>query len=114
MEAFFSNEVMDGIQAARKKAERQKNRLCVHVGEEVYPVVKYWESGFSVELDAVPKLRGLIDLYDGPRHLSQCLIIRANQDGGRMNYEFKRRTEATDKAPLDYERDNDAPIALLR
>ena len=113
MEAFFSNEVMDGIAAARKKAERKKNRLCVHVGDDVYPVAKYWGTGFSVELETVPKLRGLVDLYDGSRHLSQCLIIRADQDGERMNYEFKRRTDASDNAPLDYERDSDAPIALL-
>jgi len=75
MEAFISNEVLDGIKAARQKAERKKNRLRVHVGEDVYPVVKYWRTGFSVDLDTVPKLRGLVDLYDGGRHLSQCLII---------------------------------------
>lgn len=113
MEAFFSNEVMDGLKAARKKAERQKNRLCVHVGDDVYSVVKYWETGFSVQLDTVPKLRGLVDLYDGSRHLSQCLIIGDAQDGDLMTYAFKRKTEAADFAALDYEQENDAPIALL-
>jgi len=114
MEAFISNEVLDGIKAARQKAERKKNRLRVHVGEDVYPIVKYWRTGFSVDLDTVPKLRGLVDLYDGGRHLSQCLIIRADKNGERMNYEFKRRTEAVENAALDYEVDDDAPIALLK
>ncbi len=114
MEAFFSSEVLDGIKSARNKAERKKNRLRVHVGEEIYPVFKFWGTGFSVDLETVPKLRGLVDLYDGGRHLSQCLIIRADKDGDRMNYEFKRRTEAVENAPLDYERDDDAPIALLK
>lgn len=114
MEAFFSKEVMDGLKSARQKAERRKSRLCVHVGDEAYPVLKSWENGFSVEADTVPKLRGLVDLYDGPRHISQCLIIRAEAGEDTMTYEFKRRTEAVDKAPLDYERSDDAPIALLR
>ncbi len=114
MEAFFSNEVMDGIKAAQKKAERKKNRLRVHVGEDIYPVAKFWGAGFSVDLETVPKLRGLVDLYDGARHLSQCLIIRAEKDGEWMNYEFKRRTEAVENAPLDYEHDTSAPIALLK
>ena len=113
MEAFFSSEVMDGLKAARKKAERKKNRLCVHVGDDVYSVIKYWETGFSVDLETVPKLRGLVDLYDGARHLSQCLIIRADQDDDVMTYEFKRRTEAVDHAAVDYEQSKAAPIALL-
>jgi len=114
MEAFFSSEVMDGLKAARKSAERKTNRLRVHVGKDIYPVIKFWGGGFSVDLETVPKLRGLVDLYDGSRHVSQCLIIRSNQDGERVNYEFKRKTEASDHAPLDYERDESAPIALLK
>ncbi len=113
MEAYYSNEVLDGIRAARKKAERKRSRMCVHVGDDVYPIVKYWDTGFSVEMETVPKLRGLVDLYNGPRHLAQCLIIRANVENDLMTYEFKRRTDAADNAPLDYERENEAPIALL-
>lgn len=113
VEAYLSNEVLRGIEAAQKKAERQQNRLCVHVGDEVYSVSKCWDTGFSVDLETVPKLRGLVDLFDGPRHMAQCLIIRADRAGDQMTYEFKRRTEACDKAPLDYERDQQAPIALL-
>lgn len=113
MEAYLSNEVLRGIESAQKKAERQRNRLCVHVGEDVYSVSKCWDTGFTVDLETVPKLRGLVDLYDGPRHLAQCLIIRADRSGDEITYEFKRRTEAADKAPLDYERDVSAPIALL-
>lgn len=114
MEAFYSKEVMEGLEKARKKAERKRNRLCVHVGDEVFSVLKVWEDGFSVYSDKVPKLRGLVDLYDGPKHLSQCLIIRADTAGDVVTYEFKRRTEAVDSAALDYEVGLDAPIALLR
>jgi len=114
MEAYFSKEVMDGLKRADALAERKKSRLRVQAGEEVYTVLRSWETGFAVDADAVPDLRGLVDLYDGGRHLSQCLIIRSELDGNARNYEYKRRTEAVDAPPIDYERPIDAPIALLR
>ena len=46
-------------------------------------------------------------------HLYQCLIVASAEDGGEMIYEFKRATEAVDKAPLDFYRDENAPIALI-
>ena len=58
-------------------------------------------------------LRGFVDLYDGARHLYQCLIVASEEDGGQMRYEFKRSTEARDAAPLDFARDEDAPVALI-
>lgn len=114
MEAYFSKEVMDGLRRADALAERKKSRLRVQAGDETYSVLRSWDNGFAVDAEQVPDLRGLVDLYDGARHLSQCLIIRSEIDGETRNYEFKRRTEAVDAAPLDYERPSDAPIALLR
>ncbi len=113
MEAFLSKEVRAGIKQAREKAERKRSRLCVHVGDDVYSVNRYWDTGFTVDLETVPKLRGLVDLYDGPRHLAQCLIVRAEKSDDVMFYEFKRKTDAVDYAALDYERASEAPIALL-
>lgn len=114
MEAFLSKEVLEGMKSARRKEERKTNRLRVHAGDDVFPVLKLWDGGFSVSADDVPQLRGLVDLYMGINHLSQCLIIRAEQVGDTVNYEFKRRTDAVDSAALDYEVDVNAPIALLR
>jgi hypothetical protein len=41
------------------------------------------------------------------------LSIADQEEGGEMRYEFKRSTAAHDKAPLDFYRAPDAPIALL-
>jgi len=113
MEAYYSDAVMRGLKQAQKKAEKKKNRLRVHVGDDVYPVMKYWGHGFSVDQEDVPNLRGLIDIFDGARHLSQCLIIGEQSQDGVTHYEFKRKTQVRDAVPLDYERDENAPIALL-
>jgi len=113
MTTFLPKEVAEGLEAARKQALRTKNRLRVQAGTEVFAVLKYWDSGFSVDLQDAPQLRGLVDLYDGSRHLYQCLIVASEEEGGEMRYEFKRNTRAVDSAPLDFERDANKPVALI-
>jgi hypothetical protein len=78
-----------------------------------FPVQRFWETGCSLDSTDAPNLRGLVDLNDGAVHLYQCLIIASDDAGGEMIYDFKRNTAAVDKAPLDFVRDDDAPVALL-
>lgn len=113
MSEFFSKEVREGLELARKQALRKKSRLRVHVGDEVFTILRFWESGFALDIEDAPHLRGLVDIFDGSRHLYQCLIVASEEDDGEMIYEFKRSTAAVDKAPLDFVREEDAPIALL-
>ncbi len=113
MTTFLPKEVADGLEAARKQALRKKSRLRVQAGLETLTVLKYWDVGFSVDLEDAPKLRGLVDLYDGSIHLYQCLIVASEEEDSEMRYEFKRNTLAVDRAPLDFAREVDAPIALI-
>ena len=113
MSEFLPKEVREGLALARKRDLRKKSRLRVHVGDAVFPVLRFWETGFSLDIEDAPHLRGLVDLYDGARHLYQCLIVASEEMSGEMHYDFKRNTAAVDKAPLDFVRDENAPIALL-
>lgn len=113
MSTYLPKEVQDGLDAARLAALKKSSRLRVLVDDEVYRVLRMWKDGFAVEEGIAPKLRGLVDLYDGTNHLYQCLIIAAEAEAGEMCYEFKRSTVAADKAPLDFYRAPDAPVALL-
>ena len=113
MTTFLPKEVAEGLAAAQKKSLKKSSRLRVRVGETYYKILHYWDTGFAIDLEEAPKLRGLIDIYDGGRHLYQCLIIASAEEGDQMHYEFKRNTQANDKAPLDFVRPDDAPIALL-
>ncbi len=113
METYFSPDVMAGLRKARMKDAMKKNRLRVHDGEVDYPVVRIWETGFSMPLGKAPNLRGFVDLFDGSRHLLQCLVIRSEPDGDHMIYDFKRRTVVLDAAPKDYAEDANAPVALI-
>ena len=113
MTTFLPKEVADGLEAARKQALRKKSRLRVQAGLETLTVLKYWDGGFSVDLEDAPKLRGLIDLYDGNIHLYQCLIVAYEEEDSEMRYEFKRNTLSVESAPLDFERAENAPVALI-
>jgi len=113
MSTYLPKEVQDGLDAARLAAFKKSSRLRVLVDEDVHPVLRMWKDGFAVEEGSTPNLRGLVNLYDGTNHLYQCLIIAAEAEAGEMCYEFKRSTFAADKAPLDFYRVPDAPVALL-
>jgi len=110
---YLSEELRAGLNAARLAGLKKASRLRVLAGDDFHPVLRLWRGGFSVEAEEASHLRGLVDLYEGSRHLYQCLIVAAEEEGGEMRYEFKRNTAATDRAPLDYSRGPDAPAALL-
>ena len=106
-------EVQAGLDAARKKDMKRKTRMRVRVGDDIYPLLRFEENGFSLDHRNAPHLRGLVDLYDGARHLYQCLIVASSEEGDEMYYEFKRATVAEDRAPLDFYADENAPVALV-
>lgn len=113
MSTYLPAEVAAGLRAAQKKSLQKSSRLRVQAGGEIIKILRYWDNGFTVDMELAPKLRGLVDIYDGGKHLYQCLIVASEENGDEMNYEFKRNTMADDKVPLDFVRDPDAPIALL-
>jgi len=113
MSVFLPKEVRDGLEKARKSALKKATRLRVHVGDDIYPVLKAWDGGFALDAETAPHLRGLVDLYDGGRHLSQSLIVASSEENGELHFEYKRMTEATGEQPLDFYRAPDAPVALL-
>ncbi len=113
MNDFLPKDVLDGLHAARRKAERKRSRRSVHIGDDVFPILTFEDSGFELDAEHAPQLRGLIDIYEGPKHLYQALIVATEMLGDVMRYEFKRNTFAADRPPLDFYQEHEAPIALL-
>jgi hypothetical protein len=113
MSSFLPQSVRDELAAAQKSARRRRATRVVHIGDEAYPILEMTAEGFSVDAADAPRLRGLIDIFDGPRHLYQALIVASEQQGDLMRYEFKRNTAASATAPLDFEASADRPVALL-
>lgn len=113
MSEYLPRDVREGLEKARKDRLRKRSRLRVKAGDETFTILRSWDTGFALDSEDATRLRGLVDLFDGSKHLSQCLIVASNEDRGETQYEYKRSTVALDHAPLDYSRDENAPIALL-
>ncbi|MBI1170791.1 hypothetical protein GC209_05270 [bacterium] len=110
---FLSQEMVDGLETARKNADRRKSRLRVQVGEAVFPVLRFWHDGFVLDGTLSPHLRGLVDIYEGDRHVFQCLIVASSSEGREITCDFKRLTPVTDKAPLDFWLDPTLPVGFI-
>jgi hypothetical protein len=106
-------EVLEGLKQARKRDLQRRNRLRVCSDGQAYPITRFWDGGFALDAESAPHLRGFVDIYDGGRHLYSCLVICSSLEGGERIYEFKRHTAVVDKAPVDFELDANAPVALL-
>lgn len=113
MSEFLPEAVRKGLQEARVAMLRQSGRLCVHDGEAVHRVVRIWDGGFAILAAEAPHLRGLIDLYDGPRHLAQCLVVASHAEGDLMIYDYKRSTAVADRAARDFAPAETRPAGLL-
>lgn len=114
MEFSLSKEVQSGLDQARIAALKKSSRLRIDANGKLYRVLRMWKTGFSMEAEQAPeRLRGLVDMYDGAAHLFQCLIIAAEEENGEVLFEFKRATAVADKPPLDFEKDEGAPVALI-
>ncbi|MDZ7905104.1 MAG: hypothetical protein U5N55_04540 [Cypionkella sp.] len=110
---FLPKDVQDGLDAARKGALARKSRLRVELGGKVFPILKFWNDGFALDGSLTTHLRGLVDVFDGARHEFQCLIVASRQEGDMLICDFKRATRVVDRAPLDYFRDEAAPVGYL-
>lgn len=111
---YLTQDLRDGLEAARRRQQRRKSRLHLQLGDAVFPVLRLWSDGFTLDAAMCPvRLRGLVDLYDGPRHIFQCLIVASAVEAGEVVCEFKRATPVRDRAALDYWRDENAPAGYL-
>ncbi len=113
MTDFLSREMLAEMEAARKKALKKRSRLRIITGDEVYPVLRMLPEGFTLDADQVAHLRGLVDLYDGARHMAQCLIMASDVAGGELVCTMKWQRKTADTPPLDYVRDEAAPVGYL-
>ncbi len=110
---FFPKELRDGLAHAQITRLRKKTRLRVEAGGQSFAVLRFWHDGLAIEAAHTTHLRGLVDIYDGARHIFQCLIVASETDGTELVCSFKRATAVLDRAALDYERDESAPVAYL-
>lgn len=110
---FLPAAVRQGLEEARKAALKRKDRLSVHDGDEVHRIRRLWDGGFALDLEGSDRLRGHVDIYDGPKHLYQCLVVSSVDDGDERVFEFKWLTPVADRPAADFVRPDFVPAGLI-
>lgn len=112
MSEYLPKEVREGLELARRPAPRMR-RMTVRVGGHDFTILRHWQGGFTLAAEDAPKMRGLVDLYDGPTLVSRCLVVASDEDApGERAFEVKRETRPATGPALDYERSETAPLLL--
>lgn len=113
MSTYVPSSVQEGLDAARISRLRKASKLRIETTDGYFRVLRLWENGFSVAIEDAPRLRGYVDLYDGPTQLFQCLIVASSEEAGEMRYDYKRMTAVSHTPPSDFASDKPQPTALI-
>ncbi|MEM9318068.1 MAG: hypothetical protein AAGA70_03570 [Pseudomonadota bacterium] len=100
MSDMLPKAVREGLAAPNRNKFR--HRLTIHAGGKVYPILRLFDRGFEVDDGTANHLRGLVDIYDGQRHMTHALIVATGEEDGVRRYEYKRQTPATATPPRDF------------
>ncbi len=111
--SFLPDAVRKGLEDARLAMLRRSGRLCVHDGDRVFRVTRLWDGGFAILAGEAPVLHGYVELYDGPRHIYQCLVVASHEDAGERVFEFKWNTQVASRPPLDFAVESETPAGLI-
>ncbi|PTV95074.1 hypothetical protein C8J27_10516 [Rhodobacter aestuarii] len=110
---FLPNDIAAGLRQASHKEGRRPARLAVHAAGKVWPVLRRWAGGFSLDASDVAHLRGHVDFYEGDKHVATALIMAAEVEGPELICTTKRETPVRFGPALDFVRDNGAGGAAL-
>ncbi len=113
MSTYVPDSVQAGLDQARIARAKSASRLRIETADGYFPVLRLWDNGFAVDVADAPHLRGFVDLFEGPTQLFQCLIVASQEEGGEMQYDFKRMTAVSHTPPSDFVREAPAPAALI-
>lgn len=101
------------LESARMDAMRRKSRLRIRMGDQTYPILRFKSDWFTLDVSQVDHLRGVVDVYDGGRHLFQCLIVASEVEGDELICRVKQATSVSAPEAVDFVRDKTAPVALI-
>lgn len=113
MTTFLTQEMKDALAMAQRATQRKKSRLRVEDDGRSFAVLRLWENGFALDADDRANLRGHVNLFDGARHVMQCLIVASEEFEGERRFEFKRSTVVSDTPALDFAPEQGAPVGLI-
>ncbi|MBA3324816.1 MAG: hypothetical protein H0T41_05955 [Rhodobacteraceae bacterium] len=76
--------------------------LVLEAGSRRFAILELTAETCLIEAPDSATLRGYADIFDGGRHVAQCLILLAAPEGDLLRCSFKRRTAFRTDPPPDY------------
>lgn len=101
MDSFLPGQVLSEIERIRRDRSRRRSRHLVVAGPRKHPVMELTASGFVIEADGLPHLRGYIDILKGGERIARRLAQFAWAHDGLVGYEFKHDAGGRETPP-DY------------
>lgn len=92
METALPEGIAGALELARRRTERRQSILRVRVGNRDHQVMELTSSGFKIEADGRPPLRGYADIFRGEERVMRGLVVCTWAEDGMVGYEFKRDT----------------------
>jgi hypothetical protein len=101
MESILLGEVLSAMEVDRRNSRRARARHLAVVGERQHRIMELTDTGFVIEADGLPHLRGFVEILLGDERITRRLVVFAWAHDGLVGYEFKH--DATSReTPADY------------
>ena len=101
MESILPGEVVSEMERGRMKSRRARTRHLVVAGERQHRIIELTDTGFVIEADGLPHLRGYVEIMLGEERIARRLVVFAWARDGLVGYEFKHDA-ASRETPADF------------
>ena len=101
MESILPGEVLSAMEIDRRNSRRARTRHLVVAGEREHRIMELSETGFVIEADGLPHLRGYVEIMLGEERIARRLVVVDWARDGLVAYEFKHDASSRE-TPADY------------
>ncbi len=101
MESNLPGEVLSALEVARRNIRRIQTRHLVVAGEREHRIMELTQTGFVIEADGLPHLRGYVEIMLDEELVARRLVVFSWARDGRVGYEFKHDA-ASRETPADF------------
>ena len=101
MESVLPGDVLSAMHVDRLKNRRRRSRHLVVSGDRQHRILKLTDTGFVIEADDLPHLRGYVEIMRGEERIARRLAVFAWARDGMVGYEFKHDA-AGREVPADF------------
>jgi hypothetical protein len=101
MESILPGEVLSAMEVDRRNSRRARTRHLAVAGERQHRIMELTGTGFVIEADGLPHLRGYVEIVLGEERIARRLVVFAWAHDGLVGYEFKHDASSRE-TPADY------------